>query len=219
HRLEADVVGHELVRVDLHLVRLQLAAVRVDLDDPGHRPQFEGDVPFEDGAQVHQGLTLATHLELIDLAQPTADGAHGWRAQPLGNGSPGDWQTLEDQPPHEIEIQALFEVDVDGGQPEAGHRSNVGNAGQAAHRGFDREGDEALHLQRTEPGGLRQYEHLVRCHIWHRVDWQPQHGADAKAHHDGRQHDDEELVAQREVNESMHEELPTSARRRCARAR
>ena len=51
---ERHVVRDELVRVELHFIRLQLAAEGVDFDDARHGPQLEGDVPLEDAAQVHR---------------------------------------------------------------------------------------------------------------------------------------------------------------------
>ena len=65
--------------MDLDFVGFQLAAKRIDFNDPRHAPQLERDLPVENRAKVHlaEGKTrLRTDLELINLAHPGRNRSH-----------------------------------------------------------------------------------------------------------------------------------------------
>src|SRR5690606_28332451 len=83
--VEAQVQRVQTVGVDLNLIRLELAAEGVDLNDARKRPELVADVPVEDRAQLHEGVAvgrvrlarlthgLAANLELVDLTEPARD--------------------------------------------------------------------------------------------------------------------------------------------------
>src|SRR5215468_7902010 len=80
HRSEWYVVSGELVAIDLYLVGLQFASMRVHLDNSRNGPELRSDLPVKDAAQVHQGRR-AGYLELIDFAQSGRNRPHFRRAK------------------------------------------------------------------------------------------------------------------------------------------
>src|ERR1700676_2860485 len=73
HVTDRKPVTGQRLRRDLDLVRLQLTAIGVYVDDAGHLAQARGDLPVEDGAQIHPRGVAPAHLELVDLAEAGGD--------------------------------------------------------------------------------------------------------------------------------------------------
>ena len=64
--------------------------------------------------------------------------------------------------------------------------------------------DRSLDFERPEARRLREHEHLVGRDVGHGVNRQAQHRIDAGADNDGGEHQDEELVPERKINQSVH---------------
>ncbi len=85
----------------MDLVRLELTAKGVDLDDPRNRPQLERDLPIQNRPQLHRRPALigvrvvviacrvAAGLELVNLAETAGDRAHLGLTVPLWDRIPG----------------------------------------------------------------------------------------------------------------------------------
>ena len=194
-----QVVGPELVGVELDLVGLQLAAVRVDLGHAGHAPQLVGDEPVEDRPQLHRRdarLAGRLDLELEDLAQrrrdrPERRGAVAPRDRRGGAGEP-----LADELPGAIEVGPLLEDDRHDRDAELRDRADLRDVGQAAHRPLDRERDQRLDLQRAERGGLGDHLDLDVGQVRDRVDRQVDGRVDPQPRDQERPDDHEEPVLQ-----------------------
>jgi hypothetical protein len=139
-------------RIELYLVGLELAAEGVHLDDAADRTQSRGDLPLQDAAQLHERLPLAPNLELEDFAQAGGDRPHLGCAVALGYLLSRGRQALLDKLPGKVDVHVVVEHHGHYRQAEARDGADLGDVGQAAHGGLDREGDELLHLDGPEPG-------------------------------------------------------------------
>ena len=117
-RLEDHVERHPVrdqqVRIELNLVGLELAAVRVHLDDAGRRAQPERDLPVENAAQIHRRVAVATHLELVDLTQSRADRSQRRCAVTVRDQLARLRKPLHHQAAREVDVGRLLGVGEDG---------------------------------------------------------------------------------------------------------
>ena len=66
-------------------------------------------------------------------------------------------ETLADDLPGEIDIGAVFKIDVDDGKPEVRSRTDFLNLGKSGHGRFNRIGDIPLHFFGGKTFGLGEY--------------------------------------------------------------
>ena len=200
---QRDSEGLEAIGVDADLVGPQLSAEGVDLDDAGDAPQLVVDVPVEDVAQLHGAVALAAHLKLVDLPEPRGDGAHRGFAVALRDLLARLHQALADELASPVDVSALLEDDGHDRQAELRHRADLLDAGDAAHRGLDREGDEGLHLLRSQTWGIRQHLDLDVGHVGDGVDRETLHRTPTQGDDDQPADEDQQPVVEREVDDSI----------------
>ena len=201
-----ELVRPQLVGVELDLVRLQLAAVRVDLGHAGHAAELVGDEPVEDRPQLHRRharLLGRLDLELEDLAERRRDRPERRRAVARRDRRGGAAEPLADELPGPVDVGPLVEDDRHHRDPELRDRADLLDVGQAAHRPLDRERQERLDLQRAERRGLGDHLHLHVGQVGHRVDRQVQRRVDAHPRDQERAHDHQEAVSQRRFDEGV----------------
>ena len=210
HLLERQVVLEQPVRVDDHLVLLQVPAERVDLGHAGHALEERRHHPVLQRAQAgevvhrvaagHAGFRL--ERVLVDLAHRRGHrperGLHAFRHLPAGLGQP-----FEDELPREVDVHVVVEDQRDDGDPVLGDRAHRREARQAAHRALDGVGDELLDLERRQARSRADHLDLDVGDVREGVD---RNRADRpRAQGDG--HDDEEhdgqAVAQRPGHQSF----------------
>ena len=123
----------------------------VDLGHAGHLAKLVGDVPVEQGAQLHGAdsrVRGGLDLELVDLAQRGGDRTQRGCAITGGNGFGGTGESFSDELPRPVDIGSLVEDDGDHRDPELGDRPDLFHVGQAAHRPLHRKREQRFDLQR-----------------------------------------------------------------------
>ena len=118
------------------------------LGDARHRLQLVLHDPVLDGAQLLQAVVARGVLEVViqDQAHAGGDGPHFRLAKTLGDLLAGLLQAFVDQSAGEVDVQVVFEIDVDHRQAEVGDAADFLDAGKTRHRGLNRIGDVTLDL-------------------------------------------------------------------------
>ena len=199
---QGDVVGVELMKVDLDLVLLRGSAPRVDLHDARHRKEAPLEDPVLDGAQVGQSeMGRSGDLIAIDLAdQARSENLRGDVIRQtdvllevdrgLGEG--------------EVVIDAVIESHADEGEAVERCRADVLDAGRRRKSDLHRDGVVTLHLFGREAGRLRGDFQNHRRRVRVGLDVEPEEGDDAAArkHHENQK--DDRTPRQSEREQSFH---------------
>ena len=110
---ERDAEGLHLRGAGDHVVLLQLAAHRVDLDDARHRADLGHHFPVEHGAQLHRRVVarLAAHHEDVDLTEARRHRRQLRRRHEAGQVGGHFTQALADELTREPHVHRVVEDD------------------------------------------------------------------------------------------------------------
>lgn len=212
--------GHAL-RVDGDLVGAKLAAEDVDVDDAGDQAKPRGDLPVEDGAQLHGAAALAAHLELVDLPESRRERTHLRDADLRRHLPPDAGHALVDPVASDLRVDVVLEDHGDRRDAVARERAQLLHLGDAAQGHLHRGAHQPLDVQRPERGGRGEHLHLDVGEVGHRVDGQRHEGphAERDEHHHAQQHRDAVANARRD-DPGQHRALspPRATRARARRA-
>ncbi len=171
-------------RIGGDAILAHLAADRDDLGDPGNSQKLRPDDEIGDLAQLH-GRGRARDGDQHDLAHDGGDRPHlrlhAVRQPALHAGEP-----LGHLLPGAVNLRLPPELHVDDRQPDAGGRAHAHGAGNAAHGGLDRVGDELLDLLRRQAFGLAEEHDRRTVEVGEDIDGQArQHEAAVDDEHQG----------------------------------
>ncbi len=152
HAREWNVIAGELVAVHFNLIRLDLAALTVDLNDAGDKPHLRGDGPVQNRAQLHWSLAGTSYFELVNFSQPGRDRSHLRHTHAGRNRLSCLRQAFADQVPTKVGVHAVLEID--GHIRKAVFRGglDVSDARQPGHGCFYWKRQQLLDFQRRQAG-------------------------------------------------------------------
>ena len=202
---DGDVERAQGIRIDRHLVLLQVAPEAVDLHNARDARELPLHDPILNRAQLHRVVLIGVgriHLQgiLINLAQTGRDRHQLGRAQLLGDVARHRLDLLVDQLPGLQRRHRLVEHHRHQREAEAAHRANLLHLHDVAHGNLDREGDQLLHLLGSQRRRDRHDLHLIIGNIGHRIYGQCPHRIQATHEEQERGQPHEELSAYREMN-------------------
>ena len=224
--VDRDAVIAQAVRVDEHLVLLDVAAGRVDLGDAGDRAEQRPHHPVLYRAPLEQlvlgqrALAVVGPLErvLVDLAERRRHRPEH-RRHPLRQVGADLEQPLHDQLAREVDVGRVGEDERDQRQAGLVERAELGQAGQAGHRDLERHGDEALDLLRRAARCLGRDLHLDVGDVGERVDRKLARRLQPEREQGERDHDDDEALPERSADEPVEQAFSSRSAARAGGAR
>ena len=195
HLGDRDVVGHQLVGIDRHLVLFDETAEAGHLAHPFQRGQFIAQIPVLDGAQFLEIVAIALEGVFIDPADPGGIGTEN-RRHPLRQFARDVVEVLEDPGPGPVHVGAVLEDDIDEAAAEKGVAAHHLGAGDREHLGGQRIGDLVLDDLRGLAGVLGEDDDLDIGEVGDGIDRGIPQGIDPADDHEQGQQDDQEFVAE-----------------------
>ena len=211
HLHERDAVGAHRFGVDIDLILADVAADGRHLADPLHALKGVADDPILDGPKLvlvpapDDVAVFVAALERVPKHLPERR-----RVGPEGGrhslGYRAGWQRrqlLENPRAGPVEVDAIVEDDVDGGEPERRRATDGPDARDSEERRRQRVGDLILDVARRSPGPLGEHDLLVLSDVRDRVDRDRV-----------RRKRPEVLPERRDVDRRLRSASPSSRRRR-----
>ena len=200
---EGKPEGGELAGIDQHLELLFETAPGGDVVDARRRAQQQPHRPILHRAQIRGRRAALRRIERVPehLAEAGGVGAKLGFAVARRNALLGFRQLLARQPPREIDVDIVLEINRDVGEPEQRDRADLLDARQARHGRLDRCGQQRLDILGGKAGTFRVDVDLNGRDVGKRVDRHQLKGAHAEDDDKDEGDQDEHLVAQRQIDE------------------
>ena len=203
HLAQRQLEPRHLPRVEHHLVLLDLAPHRVDLDDAGDGAQPVGDDPVEQRAQLHGPVAIRLQIELVDLAEAGRDGRQLGAAVAGRDVGLGELEPLGDELAREPDVAVVAEHQGHRRQAGLADRTDLAQAGDAVHRGLDRIGEVLLDLGGGESGRGGQDGDLDVGDVGDRVDRQARHGHERRRRHEAAERQNQRALLDGYLDQSL----------------
>ena len=184
---DADVVGGQLVRIEVHLVLLDEAADACDLCDARHGCEPVAEMPVLEAAELREGVPTAFVQERV-LEDPAHTGRirTDGRVDLLRQLSSNPLQVLDDAAPRPVHVGAVLEDDVDVRNAEIGEAADRFDARGRDQSRDDRVGDLILDEIGAAADPLGRDDDLDIRNVGDGVERRLRHGPDApRRQHDG----------------------------------
>ena len=206
---ERDLVGAQACGIDVDLVLPHRAPDAGDFGDAGHRVELVADEPILERSQISQRVALAfdgVPEHVTDAGRIGPERRDDTGRQRLGQ----QIQPLQHPRPCEVEIDRVFEDDVDHREPEGGRRAHDAHAGQALQAHGQRIRDLVFHLLRRASRPISKDDDLVVAEVRNRVDRRGQQRPVAPDSQEREQAENQETVPKRHLDQPVDHEPPSS---------
>ena len=201
--VDRDVIGEQLVRIDRHLVLLDVSADGGHLGHAGNSPDLILDVPVLERAQLGQGVPAGPVDEDV-LKAPADTGRVGpeLRRDACRQLAGHPAHVFQDPAPSPVEVGAVIENHVDQREAEERVGPHRLDARRREQLGDDRVGDLVLDDVGAAVFPRRVDDHLNVGQVGNGVERRVEDGPTPAGQDRGHEHDDQERIAGAELDDA-----------------